>query len=242
MKKVRAVLRLLVVLFYTIWMIIAISVRSLFRGTDMAYSIRRRQLYVHHLFPIMGVRLKQMGTPPNYPCLLVANHRSYLDPALLARDTLFFAVAKAEVEQWPVLGYAIKITGTAFIQRESKTSRGYTLKAIAEKLQAGFSVLLFPEGTTHGDPGTGEFRLGGFKLAAEEHIPIVPVALEYRHREDFWVGNDSFIGHFLNRFGEPRMDAYVVYGPPLRNDDPHELLRQAKNWIDGELTNIQKSF
>jgi 1-acyl-sn-glycerol-3-phosphate acyltransferase len=242
MKKVRAIIRLLCMLYYVLLTIVAVLVRSLFKGIDFQYSIRRRQQFVHRIFPLLGIRMHVSGIPPDFPCLLMANHRSYLDPALLAHDALFFGVAKAEVAKWPMLGYAIKVTGAVFIQRESKTSRAYSLQSIAEKLKTGFSVLLFPEGTTHDAPATSDFRMGGFKVAIEAQVPVVPVALEYRNKADYWIGDDSFVSHFFHRFGEPVMDVYVRYGDPLRGDDPLELLDRTKKWIDTELSNIQKSF
>jgi 1-acyl-sn-glycerol-3-phosphate acyltransferase len=242
MSAIRAVLRLLFTGIWTAVNIAWILICSLFNGRDIRAALKSRMRFVRGLLPVVGVRLHVTGDAPDYPCLVLGNHRSYLDPVVLTHDTLAYAVSKAEVAHWPLIGYGIRITGTLFLTRESKTSRVYTLQAIAEKIKEGWPVILFPEGTTHADPQTAEFRAGAFKLAAQEQIPIVPVAIEYGTTEDYWIRDDTFFSHFLRRFAEPHMDVYVHYGAPVRGDDWKVLLDTTRQQIDRELMNIRKTF
>lgn len=242
MKKLRAFLRLLYFAFYTSVRIAQIIVGSLLFGTEIRRSMRIRQSWARHLLPAIGVRLQTSGTPPDFPCILMSNHRSYLDPALLVHDVFAYPVSKAEVASWPIIGYGAKVTGVLFLQRESSESRKRTLSGIAEKLREGYPVILFPEGTTHSEPTTSPFKLGGFKLAATEGVPIVPVTIEYKSTADHWIGDDTFLPHFLRRFGEPEMQVQVRYGEAIWGDDPQTLLEEAKSWIDAELLDIRKSW
>jgi len=242
MKKLRAIGRLLYFAFYTSLRIGQIMLSSLIWGVDIRRSMRIRQSWARHLLPAIGIRIQSSGTPPDFPCILMGNHRSYLDPAVLVYDVFAYPVSKAEVANWPIVGYGAKVTGVLFLKRESAESRKRTLNGIAEKLQEGFPVILFPEGTTHSDPKTREFRLGGFKLAAAENVPIVPVAIDYASTADHWIGDDTFLPHFLRRFGEREMRVQVRYGEAIWGDDPQALLEEAKVWVDSELLDIQAGF
>lgn len=242
LKTLRAFWRLLYFAMYTSLTISRILLLNLIKGENMQRSMQIRKNWGRHLLSAIGVKLDVQGTAPAFPCILMGNHRSYLDPIVLIHDVIACPVSKAEVAKWPIVGYGAKVTGILFLQRESNSSRKKTLNDIAVKVREGFSVMLFPEGTTHADPTCHDFKPGGFKLAAQENIPIVPVAIEYRSPKDYWIGNDTFLPHFLNRFAEKEMWVSVRYGAPLQSKDPDYLSTSAKSWINGELQTIQKSF
>lgn len=228
--------------FYTSVRIAQIVATSLIFGTDIRRSMRIRQRWLRHLLPAIGVRIQVRGAPPDFPSILMCNHRSYLDPAVLLLDAHAYPVSKAEVEKWPMVGYGAKVSGVLFLKRESADSRKRTLNGIAEKLREGLPVILFPEGTTHSEPTTSAFKPGGFRLAATEGIPIVPVAIDYASTADHWTGNDTFLPHFIHRFGEREMRVQVRYGEAIWNDDPQATLDEAQAWIDAELLDIHKSW
>lgn len=242
MKKFRAFLRLLYFAFYTSFKITQIILSSLLMGSDIRRSMRIRQRWAQHLLPAIGVRVQTKGAPPDFPCILMCNHRSYLDPAVIVHDANVYAVSKAEVAKWPIIGFGARVSGVLFLKRESVTSRKKTLEGIAEKLHEGFPVMLFPEGTTHSEPNTSSFKPGGFKLAASEGFPIVPVAIDYASTADHWIGKDTFLPHFIRRFGEREIQVKVSYGEAIWSDDPQVLLDDAKIWIDAELLDIGHSF
>ncbi|MDX1912667.1 MAG: lysophospholipid acyltransferase family protein [Saprospiraceae bacterium] len=242
MKQIRALYRLLYFVFYTLLRVGQIVLSSLLLGADMRRSMRIRKSWARHLLPAIGVRIDSQGTPPDFPCILMGNHRSYLDPVVLLHDAFAYPVSKAEVSGWPVVGYGAKVSGVLFLQRESTESRKFTLKAIAEKLHEGFPVILFPEGTTHSDPATRAFKPGGFRLAAEEGFPVVPVAIDYADPADHWIGDDTFLPHFFRRFAEKEMRVAIRYGEAIWSDNPEKLLTDARAWIDAELSSIQNSF
>ncbi len=242
MKKIRAFLRLLYFAFYSSFKVGQIILFSGLLGHDIRRSMRIRQRWAQHLLSVIGVRVQIIGTPPDFPCILMSNHRSYLDPAVILHDAQVYAVSKAEVAKWPIIGFGAKVSGVLFLKRESVESRKRTLQGIAEKLQEGFPVLLFPEGTTHSEPATSSFKPGGFKLAAAEGFPVVPVAIDYASTADHWIGKDTFLPHFLRRFGEKEIRVQVHYGEAIWSDDPQVLLNDAKIWIDAELIDIADSF
>jgi lyso-ornithine lipid O-acyltransferase len=235
MKKIRATLRLLYFAIYTSIRISQILIVSAVRGYRPEYSIRVRRSWAQHLLPFIGVKVTWEGTPPDFPCILMSNHRSYMDPLVLLMRVLAWPVSKAEVEKWPIVGYGAKVTGIVFLQRESTTSRRRTLDAIATKVKEGHPVMLFPEGTTTSQELTSEYKRGGFQLAAMHGLTIVPVAIEYGSKQDYWA-DQAFLTHFFDRFGEAKMHVRVAFGPALTPEDGQVMLEQARQWTDGQLT------
>lgn len=242
MNTIRTIYRLLFFAGYTILKTNQMVFNNLLFGADMRRTLRIRRTWARTLLPQLGYRMHVSGAPPDFPCILAANHRSYLDPAVLACDVSGYGVAKAEMANWPVIGWGARVAGVIFLRRESKESRKSALSGIAEKIKEGFPVILFVEGTTHTAPATIDFKPGGFALAAIEGFTIVPAAIEFRSPEDYWVGDDTFLPHLLKRLAVKEKDVYVRYGPALRGDDAEELIRQVKNWIDGELIEIRKEL
>ncbi|MCB9356891.1 MAG: 1-acyl-sn-glycerol-3-phosphate acyltransferase [Lewinellaceae bacterium] len=242
MNNLRALYRLFYFALYTLYKSAQIVVSNLVLGTDARRSIRIRQSWARTLLPHLGVRVHILGTPPEFPCIVACNHRSYLDPPLMAHNINGYGVAKAEVANWPVIGWGARVAGVLFLRRESQQSRKTTLQGIADKVKEGYPIILFVEGTTHAGPTTLDFKPGAFKLAAQQDIAIVPAALEFASPDDYWVGDDTFLPHLWRRLQTRYKDAYVSYGPVLRNSDADALLRDAKNWIDAELLRLQKGF
>lgn len=242
MNFLRATWRLLFFVAYTILKSNQIVLNNLLFGKDIRRTLRIRRSWARGLLSELGIRMHSTGTPPDFPCILAVNHRSYLDPAVVAHDVLGYGVAKVEVSYWPVVGWGVRVAGVIFLKRENRHSRKRALGGIAEKVKAGFPVILFVEGTTHAQPTTIDFKPGGFKLAAAEGIAVVPAAIEFRSPEDYWIGDDTFLPHLFRRLAVKEKDAYIHYGPTLRSGDADELLRQAKMWIDAELAAIQKGF
>lgn len=237
MKTFRLVARFLFFVGYTTLIVAEIWLRNLLSGRDMRRSMRVRRRWARNLLQGIGLSVKTEGAAPNFPCIIVSNHRSYLDPILMLRDVDGYPVAKAELANWPLIGKGAKLAGIFYLRRESAGSRSGTLRQILEKIDAGFPIIIFPEGTTSALQGTLPFKKGVFKLAAQANIPVVPVALVFADKRDFWVGKDSFLSHARKRFGEKRIAVKLCYGPEFKNEDPEVLLLSSKNWIDGILAN-----
>lgn len=158
--------------------------------------------------------------------ILLINHQSYLDPlfvavrltravAYLARDSLF---------RVPFLGwicrntYVIPISRTAF--------RGGSIRTALERLEQGFLVSLYPEGTrSAGPPKT--FRPGFLSLVRRADVPIYPVAI---------IGADHAMpkGAWFIRPAK----VTVIYGQPLNDEEAARLKSDAD---DKELAAFMQS-
>lgn len=115
------------------------------------------------------------------PFVVVANHESYLDSALLLALLPFPVrlVSRAEIRAIPVLGFAAEVAGVLFASRgESEESEpGEILGRAQEALREGVSVAFFPEGTRSRGRGIQRFRRGAFEVAKAAGVPVLPVVL-----------------------------------------------------------------
>ncbi len=128
----------------------------------------------------MPYRVHGLARLPEGPCIVIANHRSYLDGLILiaALPPRFSAVIKHEIAEVAVLGWFLRRIGERFVEREPTARAGRDARRLLSALIAGESLAMFPEGTFSTDSGLLPFRDGAFYLASKASVPIVPVAIE----------------------------------------------------------------
>jgi 1-acyl-sn-glycerol-3-phosphate acyltransferase len=241
MNKIRAALRGLLVFPMALLFILPGLFLSFFSKNWLPLALRMRRYWANISLAILGVQLEKKGDlPVGGPFIFVGNHRSYIDPIVALKDVEALPVAKAEVSSWPIIGYCAKATGILWVKRESQNSRANTVKAMEQLLKDGYSVLVYPEGTTHIEPVTRDFQRGAFRLAASLGVAVVPMAIEYRDKGDAWVGNDTFIPHFVRCFGKRRTFVKMAYGPATKGEDANQLMEDVKAWIDSRLVEFAK--
>lgn len=116
---------------------------------------------------------------PGRSYIYMSNHQSNFDiPVLLAYlDIQFRWLAKAELFKIPIFGYAMKRAGYISIDRSNRKSAFESLKEAAKKIRNGVSVLIFPEGTRSRDGNIRPFKKGGFALAVDSGVPVVPIVI-----------------------------------------------------------------
>jgi 1-acyl-sn-glycerol-3-phosphate acyltransferase len=133
------------------------------------------------LFFMAGIPITVRGEEElaERPCVLVANHASYLDVvalvAALPRPVAF--VAKAELRNAWYTRLPLERIGCAFVERFDRKRGLDDYRRIAAAARRGFSPLFFPEGTFRRAPGLMSFRMGAFACATEAELPVVPIVL-----------------------------------------------------------------
>jgi 1-acyl-sn-glycerol-3-phosphate acyltransferase len=116
-------------------------------------------------------------------CIVVANHSSHADTAVLlaALPPKAKPVFGAAADYWfdvPVRRFiATSLAGVLPVRRSGDSSYAALLAAVRPALTAGRTVVIYPEGTRSTDGTVGEFRSGALRLARECGVPIVPVAV-----------------------------------------------------------------
>jgi len=115
----------------------------------------------------------------NQPYVVMANHQSHYDVfALMGLIPLQLRwIIKMELRKIPVFGYACEKVGYIFIDRGNHEKAMESLKAAGEKIRGGASVIFFPEGTRSVDGTLRTFKKGGFVIALEARVPILPVTV-----------------------------------------------------------------
>ncbi len=169
----------------------------------------RRVLELH------GIEVAADGALPFGPVILAANHVSWLDPLVVASLLPCAPVSKLDVASWPVIGTIARELGVVFVCRSDPASGARALVSAAETLAHGVSVLNFPEGTTTDGRDVLPFRPGMFGLALRARVPIVPVALAYDPPSLAWVGDATFLPHYLTVASRRRARAVVRLGTPV---------------------------
>lgn len=239
-----SIFRLLIFLIFVSLCALFFYLASFFWTKDKALqkAMLLRNFILKGLNFILGIRPIIYGNKPSSHGLIVANHRSYLDPAIILSQTHTCPVGKKEVASWPIIGYLCRISGVIFVDRKDPKSRQATCDLMGEALNKGYAVINFPEGTTHDLPTTIKFTSGSFAIAAKLKAAVIPVAIDYKVLSDAFIGNDTFIPHFLKCFGKPTTEIKITYFDPIYSDDPVYLLTTSKELIDKEMLRFRKEW
>ncbi len=111
--------------------------------------------------------------------VFVANHQNLLDIPVLASvlPCSFGFVAKAELEKWPFLGMALRMSPSVFVESRDPRRSLESLRRAGQEIRDGRSVIIFPEGVRTYQSDMVPFKKSAFALAAEARVPVVPVTI-----------------------------------------------------------------
>ena len=242
MKYILGSIRILLIILYTFFLLIFLLLETLIRGKKFKTGFRYSMLWGKGICMIVALKVEVQGEIPKGDILLMPNHRSYSDIFAFISLVQSSFVSKAELRAWPMIGYAADLVGTMFVERQSTESRKKTIKDMKERLLQSFSVTIFPEGTTFMGPGIKTFRKGTFLMAAEEGFTIVPAAIEYEHSDCAWVGDDTFVPHFIKIFGRVRTRVKIRFGKKIKGEVWETLLKESFEWIDENVQDLRREW
>ena len=242
LNKFRGIARFFVFVFVLALYILRLLIEGLFKGLTLELGLDHRQRFCKIAMKILNIKVTTQGKIHSGNYLFISNHRSYVDPMAQLKDIVALPVAKAEVKKLPILGYGAKMTGVHFVQRNNLKSRKETRSSIAQTIEEGNAILIYPEGTTFKIPKSGDFKPSTFNMAAQNKVQIIPVAIEYRHPDDPWVGPESMFAHFFTTFSRRQMEVEIHYGEPIWMADGEALKQTVKDWIDNELLTIRQKW
>ncbi|HRS68236.1 MAG TPA: lysophospholipid acyltransferase family protein [Paludibacteraceae bacterium] len=116
---------------------------------------------------------------PNESYIFVANHQSILDIFLIYGwlDSRFKWIMKKEIRHIPLVGTACDAAGHIFIDRSNAIKAKHSIEKAEERLRNGSSVVIFPEGSRTRNGEVGKFKRGAFSIAADLHLPVVPITI-----------------------------------------------------------------
>lgn len=116
---------------------------------------------------------------PQSPCVVVANHASYID-GLVAAAALppdFAFVIKKEMVRVPLAGLLLRRLGSQFVERFNRHKGGVDARRVLKLAATGQSLVFFPEGTFNETRQVGRFLGGAFATAARSEMPVVAMAI-----------------------------------------------------------------
>lgn len=189
-----------------------------------------------------GVALEIRGQPPiTGPVLLVANHISWLDIPVMhaARHCRF--VSKSDVQDWPLVGTLAGAAGTLYIERSSRRDALRMVRQMADALDDGEVLAVFPEGTTGDGRGLLPFHANLLQAAVAGDAPVQPVGLRFIDQASSrtshapsYVGDETLLGSIWRTLCAPPIVAVVHYGQPERADgrDRRAWNQQLRQTVD----------
>jgi 1-acyl-sn-glycerol-3-phosphate acyltransferase len=141
------------------------------------------KIYCNVLFAAFRVRVVHRGIEqidPQQPYVFMGNHTSIVDPLAVAITIPqpFHCVFKKELARIPVFGWALLSLGQIMVDRENTEQARASLAGTISGLSGNNSIIIFPEGWVSKDGRLLPLKKGGFHLAIQAGLPIVPVRIQ----------------------------------------------------------------
>lgn len=184
------ILKLLWVIFWaalaTLVFFVPMTLAALFSRTgNLAFTISRGWAYI--MARAMGLRLSIRGREKiakGQTYVIISNHQSHTDilALVLKLGIQFRWIIKRELLRIPLFGWALYSARNVFIDRSDREKAVQTIHEGLDRLPPGVSVLFFAEGTRSADGAIGPFKKGGFVMAVEKGIPLLPVTINGSRR------------------------------------------------------------
>jgi 1-acyl-sn-glycerol-3-phosphate acyltransferase len=181
--------------------------------------------HARRLAKVLRLKVDSAGTVPAAQ-IYCANHLGYLDIVTLVAVSPMVFVSKAEVRNWPVVGWLTQCAGTIYLQRERKGNLLEVTRQFDPVIANGVPVVIFLEGTSSGGDAVLPFRPSLLAPAVAAGWKVAPVALDYSVSEGtvaadvaYW-GEMTFGSHFVNLLGKRALGGRVAFGGarPAGND------------------------
>lgn len=166
---------------FTLLYICYLLISAFFGGEERLHTGARQWARV--CLWLGGVSLKVIGVehlPTQGAAVYMSNHQGNFDiPALFAGLPVQFRwLAKAELFRIPLFGLTLRIAGAIPVERQDRRLSILSMNLAAQRVVAGTSIMIFPEGTRSPDGALLPFKKGGFILALQAQVPIVPIAID----------------------------------------------------------------
>lgn len=153
--------------------------------------------------------------------MFIANHISWLDVYALNQIRPARFVAKADVRNWPIVGWLAEKTGTLFIERGRRQDTGRVANAATDALVEGGCLCYFPEGTTTDGSQLLPFKGSLLQAAINANARVWPLAIKYplpdgsNNLSLTFIGDDTLMGSLLNILKQRRSVVELHFGEPV---------------------------
>jgi 1-acyl-sn-glycerol-3-phosphate acyltransferase len=196
--------------------------------------------YHRFMAKLFGIRMTVIGKPvEGEGVLIVANHTSWLDIVIFSALTPISFVAKSEVATWPFFSTLAKLQRTVFVERQRRQATGEARDQIRDRLLAGDTLVLFPEGTSNDgnavlpfksalmgavearvDDGKGGTRPVKVQPISTAYVGLYGIPLGRENRPLFaWYGDMELVPHLFEALLTGPLDVIVEFHPPMTVDE-----------------------
>ncbi|MEQ0777170.1 lysophospholipid acyltransferase family protein [Paraburkholderia tropica] len=178
--------------------------------------------------------------------LVVSNHVSWIDIYVINawRPTPF--VSKAEIRHWPLIGWFAQNLDTVFIEREKRSDARRIMHELAERLQRGELMCVFPEGTTTDGLALKPFHSNMFQAPVSACTPVQPICIMYEDAQ----GRQSLAPAYIDDVSlKQSLDAMLKSGPLTAHvyvgealepgDDRRKLAARAQEAVGAALETLR---
>jgi len=198
------------------------------------------------LMSILNIKIRIAGVAPDLSVqnmMLVANHVSWLDIYLLNAVRPVRFVSKVEVRSWPVVGWLASKTGTLFIDRSKRHDTARVNNEMADILNKGGCLGVFPEGTTSNGSLVRTFHASLLQPAVHSQSQVWPAAIRYTHADrtlnmaPAYIDDITFASSLSIILSQAVIYAELEFLPPIlaQGKSRRELAQAAENAIAGAL-------
>jgi 1-acyl-sn-glycerol-3-phosphate acyltransferase len=189
------------------------------------FLTRNTSLYSRLMLSLLNIRVRvkhrERAEPARRGRLVVSNHVSYLDILVISSVMPSVFITSVELGGTLFLGLLAKLGGSLFVERRSASGLKREIAAITRVLGEGFSVALFPEGTTSNGERVRPFKNALFDAAVTAGADILPLCVRYirvngrdltpENRDlVFYHGGASFFRHAPRLAGLQSVDVEVL--------------------------------
>lgn len=173
---------------------------------------------------------------PEGPVLFVSNHEGNFDiPALIAHIPKPFSfMSKIEVKKLPIIRDWMEAMNCVFIDRTDRRSAMRSITDMISTLQAGHSMIIFPEGTRSKKNGVQEFKSGFTRIAKGADVPIIPIAI---------VGTSDIMENNKNKIKAAHVEIHVLEAIPvehIKELSSKQLIETVQNVITQKVNEINQ--
>jgi lyso-ornithine lipid O-acyltransferase len=201
---------------------------------------------------ILGITVTAKNRPINKNALskvlVISNHLSYIDIFIISSLFPSLYITSVEVQHMFFLGLMTRLGGSLFIERRSKTLLLNEIERIAGILKRGYTITLFPEGTSSNGEKVLPFKGALFKTAEKAAVPIQPICIKYteinkkpitpKNRDyAYYYGDLEFFPHLLKLFFAGSIKVNVTFLEQQTN-----LQIDRKNLVDNVFTAISDCY
>lgn len=170
---------------------------------------------------VFGVRVRVSGHVSPGPVLMAANHVSWMDIVVMHSAAAVGFVSKAEVADYPLIGFLARVSGTVFHERGSHHSSSNVAGAMVRRFEEGGRIAIFPEGGIRPGEGVKLFHARLFGPAIEAGCPVQPVMIRYLRKgrlfsQAGFEPGEGFLHNFVRQLGRPACTCDLRFLPPVR--------------------------